>query len=130
MKKRPFALHTIQDQSGEKPLMVILPADNSRGLIVGEDWEVQALHDLLGQYLVSGATDGEISNLDERLGFEWITTIDAVKLADISERTVRYAASRGFIHKAEKSGRDWRFPKASFVDWLNHRPKPGRKSDV
>ncbi len=130
MKKQPFTLHTIQDQSGDKPLKVILPADNSRGLIVGDDWEVQALHDLLGQYLATGKTDGEISNLDECLGLEWITTLDAVKLADVSERTVRYAASHGFIHQAEKSGRDWRFPKTSFITWLNHRPKPGRKNNV
>jgi hypothetical protein len=44
-------------------------------------------------------------------------------------RTIRWAALHEFIQDAEKFGRDWMIPRESFLRWLNHRPKPGRKSD-
>lgn len=61
-----------------------------------------------------------------------LTTGEAAALAaemgqDAPARTVRYAASHGFIPGAVKHGRDWTFPKSAFLAWLANRPKPGRK---
>lgn len=129
---KPFYLHVINDESGVEPLKSILPDDGTRGFVIGEDWEIKLLYDLIGAYLKSGKHDGEISNLHERLGAPWLTVGEAVEYAkdrgeDIPERTIRWAASHGFIKEAEKQGRDWRMPRSSLIVWMNHRPKPGRK---
>ena len=131
--KLPFTLHIISsNEPGLEPLKAILPDDDTRGLIVGENWQISALYKLLGEYLATGANNGEIPDFHEQLGTPWLTSRKAADLAtqwgeNVPERTIRWAASRGFIVGAEKSGRDWRFPQRKFLNWLNHRPKPGRK---
>lgn len=136
MKKQPFIIHAIKpDEPGLEPLKAILPKDGTRGLVIGEDWEVRALYKLLEEYLETGKHSGQIDDYDEQLGAVWLTIGEAVVLADrygqsgIPERTIRWAASHGFIHGAQKQGRDWRFPQSMFMYWLRNRPKPGRKTD-
>jgi len=54
----------------------------------------------------------------------------SVKLSrNAPARTIRWAALHEFIQGAEKFGRDWMIPRESFLHWLDHRPKPGRKPD-
>ncbi len=130
--KKPFILHVIKNEPGLEPLKVILPDDGTRGLVIGVDWEVRALHTLLGEYLAAGKHSGEIPDYHEQLGFRWLTVDQAAELAtryniDIPGRTIRWAAKHQFIHGAEKVGRDWRFPQSTFLYWMEHRPKPGRK---
>jgi hypothetical protein len=136
-KKQPFAIHTIRpDEPGMEPLKVVLPKDGTRGLVIGEDWEVRALYDLIEKYLENGKHSGQIEDYHEQLGTAWITTVDAASLAEhsghpgIPERTIRWAASHGYIRGAQKHGRDWRFPRATFLYWLKNRPKPGRKAEA
>lgn len=130
--KKPFYLHVIKDEPGIEPLKAILPDDGTMGFVIGEDWEIRLLYDLIGEYLQNGKHDGDISNLHEQLGSPWFTIREASEYANdrgenIPERTIRWAASHGFIHEAEKQGRDWRMPRSSLIIWMNHRPKQGRK---
>lgn len=132
MKENPFALHVITNQESLEPLKAILPKDGTKGFVIGEDWEVRFLYDMLGQYLSTGQHDGEVHDLNEQLGYRWLIVSEAVSLSEqvgcpANKRTVRWAAANGFIRHAEKFGRDWRFPQASFLYWLHNRPKPGRK---
>lgn len=133
-KEQPFGLYAIINPGDEglEPLKAILPNDGSRGLVVGETWEIEYLYALLGEYLKNKTLTGEISDQDEQLGTPWLTSGEAelfcLKFGKrVSSRTIRYAAANGFIRLAEKTGRDWRFPKRTFLHWLNNRPKPGRK---
>jgi hypothetical protein len=130
---KSFTLHLIKPSDpGLEPLKAVLPGDDTRGLVIGEDREIRALHDLLSAYLATGSNDGEISDFHEQLGARWLTSGEAAGLSarhgeDVPGRTIRWAAANGFIPGAEKSGRDWRFPQRTFLHWLSNRPKPGRK---
>jgi hypothetical protein len=46
----------------------------------------------------------------------------------IPARTIRYACKNGFIKDAVKFGRDWVMTIDHYLDWVNNRPKPGRKT--
>lgn len=132
-KEPQFKLYVIVNQEGLESLKALLPRDGTRGLILGEDWEVKEVHRLLGEYLTNGKHNGEIPDYHEQLGTTWLTIGQAADLAaefkdEVSQRTIRWAVLHKFIGGAEKTGRDWRFPKRTFLHWLNHRPKPGRKS--
>lgn len=116
MKKQPFGIYLIKEGRGFEPLKAVLPLDGTRGFVIGEDWEVKALGDVIREYL----------NAD------WLTVDEAFDLVKQSGvfvpiRTIRWAASNGFIRGAVKKGRDWRFPKMTFLYWLENRPKRGRK---
>lgn len=127
--EQPFELYAISapGEEGLEPLKAILPKDGSRGFVVGEDWEIEFLHDLLSAYLENKQVAGAIPDYHEQLGTHWMTSIEAEAESGVQARTIRYAAAHGFITGAEKAGRDWRFPKYTFMRWLRHRPKPGRK---
>lgn len=132
MENKPFSLHVINPDPDLEPLKVVLPDDGHCGFVIGEDWEVKALYKILGDYLNSGVHDGEIPDYHEQLGSQWLSTIEAQDMAAqqgncIPIRTIRWAASHGFIRGAEKQGRDWRFPQRTFLHWMKNRPKPGRK---
>jgi hypothetical protein len=132
MKDNPFTLHIIKNAEGIEPLKAILPTDGTRGLVIGEDWEVRALYETLGAYLTDSAHQGEISEFHEQLGSQWVNVGEAAAYAriageDIPERTIRWAASHEFIKLAQKQGRDWRFPRNSLVAWMKNRPNPGPK---
>lgn len=71
-------------------------------------------------------------NITDLLEKSWLTIPQAVRLStqlekQVPGRTIRWAALHEFIPGATKTGRDWMIPKESFMHWLNHRPKPGRK---
>ena len=132
-KHNPWQLYTLPvDEPGLEPLKALLPDDDTRGIVIGENWEIRHLIDTLERYLQTGQTDGEIDSFDERLGHPWLTTDEALAFSSsigmpVNSRTLRWACAHGFIRSAEKTGRDWRFPKNSLLAWLHHRPKPGRK---
>jgi hypothetical protein len=127
--EQPFELYAINNpgDDGIEPLKAILPKDGSRGFVVGEDWEIEYLHDLLSLYLENKQVTGTIPDYHEQLGTHWMTSGDAEKESGVQSRTIRYAAAHGFIQGAAKAGRDWRFPRRTFLHWLRNRPKPGRK---
>jgi hypothetical protein len=132
MKNKPFTLHIMLDDPAVEPLKVILPNDGTTGLVIGEDHEVRYLYELIGKYLQTHKHDGEIPDYHEQLGVRWLTAPEAETFAieqgyTVNTRTIRWAAAHGFIKGADKHGRDWRFPQRTFLHWLNHRPKPGRK---
>jgi hypothetical protein len=45
----------------------------------------------------------------------------------ITDRGLRKAAKNGYVPGAYKIGRDWIIPEDGLDDYLNNRPKPGRK---
>lgn len=128
-KIQPFEIFAINapGDEGLEPLKAILPKDGSRGFVVGEDWEIQHLADLLNEYLQTRQAQGVIPDYHEQLCTQWLTSGEAEGFSGVPARTIRWAASHGFVKGAEKAGRDWRFPKRTFLHWLNNRPKPGRK---
>lgn len=135
MKKQPFGIYLIKEGRGFEPLKAVLPLDGTRGFVIGEDWEVKALGDVIREYLNTGKYVGEIDVWNEQLGADWLTVDEAFDLVKQSGvfvpiRTIRWAASNGFIRGAVKKGRDWRFPKMTFLYWLENRPKRGRKKKV
>ena len=76
---------------------------------------------IMSDDLIERCVDGEIDDVDERLGARWLTSIQAAELA-----------ARQGERSAQKSavtfdGRDWQFPQRMFLHWLKNRPKPGRK---
>lgn len=115
-------------------MYAILPDDGTRGYNVGELWEIEQLRDKLTALLESGQHDGEISHLHEQLGFKWLTIPEAQELIErqtwqkIPTSTLTNACRSGHIANAIKQGRDWRFPQMSFLHWVKHRPKSGRKA--
>lgn len=125
--EQPFEIYTIQADDALEPLKAILPKDGSRGFVVGEDWEVAFLKELLTDYLNTRQTAGAVPDYHEQLGARWLTSGEAEAMSGVPARTIRWAASRGFIQGAEKSGRDWGFPLRTFLHWLRNRPRPGRK---
>ena len=127
--EQPFEIYAIKTpgDEGAEPLKAILPRDGTRGFVVGEDWEIEFLRDLLGAYLQTRQLAGEIPDYHEQIGTRWLTSGEAESMSGVQARTIRYAAAHGFIQGAEKAGRDWRFPQRTFLHWLRNRPKPGRK---
>ncbi len=130
--KKSFDLFVLDSDPPLEPLKVILPRDGTEGMVIGVDHEVRELYNLIKAYLETGKHSGEIQDYHEQLGAAWLTVEEAVDLSaklgqDIPVRTVRWAAAHNFILGAQKSGRDWRFPKRTFLHWLKNRPKPGPK---
>ena len=67
------------------------------------------------------------SRKEDRLTIKQAVEVSTEMKRMVSGRTIRWAALHEFIPGAEKFGRDWMIPKGSFLHWLDHRPKPGRK---
>ena len=131
-KKKQFTLHIMYPEPDLEPLKVILPKDGTHGMVIGEDWEVRQVFEMLNDYLQNRKHDGEIPDYHPQLGTKWITAGEAEMLSrekgyGANLRTIRWAAAHGFITGSEKRGRDWQFPQRTFLYWLLNRPKPGRK---
>jgi hypothetical protein len=129
--KKQFLLHIMYPEPDLEPMKVILPVDGTNGLVIGEDWEVRQVYEMLGKYLADGKHDGEIPSYHKQLGTKWIVASEALSISKekgcSSLRTIRWAAKNGYIKGAEKRGRDWQFPLRSLLYWLEYRPKRGRK---
>jgi len=135
IKKKQFTLHIMYPEPNLEPLKVILPKDGTHGLIIGEDWEVRQVFEMLKTYLENGTHDGQIADYHPQLGSKWLTAGEAETLAmehgySANLRTIRWAAAHGFIKGAEKRGRDWNIPQTKFLHWLSNRPKPGKKAGI
>jgi len=129
---KPFTLHIMITDPGLEPLKVILPNDGHQGFVIGEDWEVKFLYKIIGDYINTGIHNGEIPDYHEQLGTKWMTVGEAADFAIlqgfyIPKRTIRWAASHGYIEGSEKFGRDWRFSQRTFLHWVKNRPKRGPK---
>ena len=111
----------------------ILVDDLTDGFVIGKWGEVTQFYASLKRLIETGQADEETHHLDERLGVVWISVTEASEFANyrldtvISERAIRYACERGEIFKAEKQGKEWRFPWRTFLNWMRNRPKPGPK---
>ncbi len=128
-----YTIHPLtQPNPGLPVAWAILHADGETGYIVGDDSEVTALLTTLLSWQ-QGQHAQAIDHQDERLGWVWLTTGEAIALAidltgeEIPHRTLTYACSAGLIPGAKRVGRDWAFSQARFLHWLHNRPKPGPK---
>jgi len=117
-------------------LWAVLPDDGTNGYVIGEMWEVEQLRDELNALIDRNVHGGEISHLDEQLGFNWLTSSEAQELAinvtgnNVPISSITHACRTGHIRNSEKQGRDWRFPQMNFLHWLRNRPKPGPKTKI
>jgi hypothetical protein len=92
-------------------------------MILGSRADLKRLAAKVERLLDSGRHDGEISDVDERLGRKWITIPEAVALAvELGQATstpsIRRACALGNIADARRQGRDWRMAQARFLAWL------------
>lgn len=73
---------------------------------------------------------------DASLSVQWITSRDAQRIVQeawgdgetVPISSITHACRQGHIRNAKRQGRDWVFRESELWDWLNHRPKPGRKT--
>ena len=131
-----FTLHPIAntDELPSGSLYAILTDDDCQGYTVGTRDDVAMLAGVLLAFVRRGIVSNEIDNLDERLGWTWLSIAEAVRAASergyiVTKVGLRRACSSGRIAGAKKDGPDWRFPQARFLAWLvkpaSH--KPGRR---
>lgn len=106
-------------------MFAILPGPADLGYIVGERDEVEQLVTRLTAWLDDQLDDGEISDLDERLGHKWLTTAQASLEFDVPQPSIAWACRRGLIRDAQLDGKTWRFPQRTFLGWLRRRPGRG-----
>lgn len=122
----PYTVHPF-DPGPDSPTMYAIIADGEDGFVVGERHEVQDLTDRLCLFLSADTHDGEISHLDERLGWRWLTTTEAAEQYSIAPQVITYNCREGYIRHAQMVNGRWRFPQTTFLAWLKNRPKPGPK---
>ncbi|HLE30369.1 MAG TPA: hypothetical protein VI793_19760 [Anaerolineales bacterium] len=125
-----ITLHPIIDGSHSEPLYALAaadPADPADGqvMILGSRADLKRIAAKLTRLLDGGRHDGEISDVDERLGRKWITIPEAVVLAAelghaTSAPSIRRACALGNIADAQRQGRDWRMAQARFLAWLRN----------
>lgn len=129
MPKINWTVHPLTlDPDYPDPMYAIIPDDGTRGLLIGEMPEVQAMLDRLTAFVATGQHDGEISDLDPRLGTPWLTVAEASYQYDIPVSSITWACRKHLIRDARKSGRSWEFPQRTFLAWLVNRPGSGRHS--
>jgi hypothetical protein len=101
----------------------IMPGDGTNGFLVGDMDCMRVLAKRLGRFLETDKHDGVISHLDERLGWQWMNITEAVEFSithniPVAAPTIRLACAQGKIADAKLDGKTWRFPRATFLGWL------------
>lgn len=129
MPKINWTIHPLTlDPDYPDPMYAIIPDDGTRGLLIGEMPEVQAMLDRLTAFVATGQHDGEISDLDPRLGTPWLTVTEASAEYGVPPSSITWACRGGRIRHAEKGPHGWTFPQRTFLAWLVNRPGSGRHS--
>jgi len=119
-----WTIHPItgSDEEGGSHLYALLPDDLANGLVVGEITDVDAVIKRLVAFRNTGQHDGEISDLNPRLGATWLTTVEACEGWGVPRSTLTWACRTGLIREARKGHRGWEFPQRAFLAWLAKRP--------
>lgn len=117
------------DAHGEDAMYALLPDDDTNGIVIGEREEVADITERLTAFLATGQHDGEITDLDPRLGALWLTAAEASEKFDVPHSSVTWACREGKIRHAEKDGGEWTFPQRTFLAWKRNRPGKGRPSE-
>lgn len=110
------------------PMIAVIPDDGTRGLVIGEQEDVQRLADVLDHYLVTGQHDGVISRRHFQIGYRWIGVTDAAREYGVPRSSITLACRQGDIEEAQKGRHGWEFPESAFLYWLNTRPGSGRRA--
>jgi hypothetical protein len=93
---------------------VVLPNDGTRGLFVGDYWDLDNLRHALSQ-----EPSGVIPPDHEQLGFEHLYTHEACSQYNVNMRTLQWACKRGKVEGAARGHRGmWRFSRRSFLKWF------------
>ncbi len=137
MNKTRFTIHTLDNPDPDDDWIgyAIMPSDAdevNRGYLIGDLEQVKQLAARLNSFLKTEKHDGEISHLDQRLGWKWLDVADGVKLArevrvSVAHSTIRAACASGNIEYAKLDGKTWVFPQATFLGWLKKPHKRGRR---
>lgn len=126
-----YTIHYVESVGPTPTMYALVCRDDLSGdedaFLAGELHQLKQLTDRLNAFAATGQDDGEISRLDERLGWRWLTVTEAAEQFSVPASTVRRAASHGHIRDARRQGAEWRFSQISFLSWLNNRPRPGPK---
>jgi len=124
-----ITLHPVVDGSVDEPLYALIsadpgaPGDDEQVMILSSRADLKRVGAKITRLLDGNRHDGEISDVDERLGRKWITIPEAVALAAelghaTSAPSIRRACALGNIADARRQGRDWRMAQARFLAWL------------
>lgn len=119
-------LYTTTSADPDSPALLAVVTDDGHGWLIGERAEAEALHTALDFWLATGATAGEIDELDPIFGWQWLSISEAVEYAaalgrPVAAPTIRKAAADGQIGGARLDGKTWRFARPRFLGWLGKR---------
>jgi len=133
MTKKLYTLHRLTSADPGFDNMVAVVHRDGDGFLIGNRAEAAALQAALERWLEHGRHDGEMDEMDERLGWTHIDIATAVTVATfitgmpVSAPAIRAACAAGRIRGAHLDGKTWRFPRARFLGWLKSTPhKRGR----
>ena len=122
-----WTIHEL-DERPDEPMYALVPDDGTRGLMIGEIDDVQAVLDKLQSFMSTGEHDGPISPRDYQLGYEWLDTQQASREYGVPQSSITWACRQGFIKDAVKNGHSWSFPAVTFRHWNRNRPGRGRRN--
>lgn len=91
-------------------MFAVLPDDMSNGLLIGELQDVLSLYKTLKQFIENDIHDSPIDNLDEQLGWKWLTITEISEKYNIPVSTVRTWPKR-IAGSIKQHGR-WYMPEA------------------
>ena len=119
-----YTLHPLPSADPDFDGMVAALHRDGHAFIIGDRAEAEALHTALTRWLEHGRHDGELDEMDERLGWTHVDIAEAVALAagSVAAQTIRAACARGDIRGAHLDGKTWRFPRARILGWLRAGP--------
>jgi hypothetical protein len=136
MKASRYSIHPLRPDPGADYLWCILPDpdDGTPGFVIGDLEDLAPLRDVLDA-AIKGKHGDEISPVDQRLGFIWVTVPEALEYArlandPVSRPLVTRACRLGQIEDARRDSRGWVFPRSRFLAWLGGRkriPGPAKK---
>ncbi len=105
-------IESAPDEPDIDPLYAICPNDDTNCYVVGQRAELAELSNVLDDFFNEGIVADDIDNLDERLGWKWLSVTDAAKKYNLPVSTVRRWAPK--IAGALKRYGRWTFPEARF----------------
>lgn len=107
----------LHDPNDNCQMFAILPDDDTNGYNIGEMADVVSLLSALRAFVEGGGqADETIDELDERLGWHWLSSSQAAREFDIPKSTMRLWMAQS-AH-SEKRGREWYAPSAIVRGWV------------
>ena len=86
-----WSIHPTVEMSNGEPtgMYALLPDDDTDGILIGELHDVVNVYQTLKRFIEDGEHAEPIDDLDEQLGWSWITVTEAAEKYGIPVSTVR-----------------------------------------